>query len=134
MTIGWIIFIILALWIGFVDAKKRIIPDDALWGILLTGLYYFGAYQDRIFAAIVGFLIGYALMLMMRKKDALGFGDVKLISVIGLWMGINGMSLAIVLACVMGIVWGIWKKQKFVPFAPFLFSGIGIYFLIKDLL
>jgi leader peptidase (prepilin peptidase)/N-methyltransferase len=116
------------------DARRRVIPDIWLWPLLLAGLYVFGGYEENIVAAIAGYALGFALMWALKKKDALGYGDVKLLSVAGLWLGINGLSVAVVSACLIGIAWGLARKQRYVPFAPFLFLGTAIYYLTKEIL
>jgi prepilin signal peptidase PulO-like enzyme (type II secretory pathway) len=109
--------------------KKRLIPDVWLWPLLLSGMYANGGNSENIIAAIAGYCAGFALMWAFWKKNALGFGDVKLLAVAGLWLGINGLSVAVVAACVLGIIWGLVKKRKYVPFAPFLFAGTAMWYL-----
>jgi len=100
---------------------------------MLCGLLAANGETEHIIAGTAGYILGYILSFALRKKEALGFGDVKLLAVAGVWLGIDGLSLASIYACVLGVIWGIAKKQKFVPFAPFLFMGAGIYYLTMDL-
>jgi prepilin signal peptidase PulO-like enzyme (type II secretory pathway) len=118
--------------IAAADARRRLIPDEWLWPLLLAGLYLFGGEGDHIAAAILGYAIGFAMMRALRGKEALGYGDVKLMAAAGLWLGINGLSFAVVCACILGIAWGLWKKQRYVPFAPFLFMGAAANYLVMS--
>ena len=111
------------------DIRNRMIPDVWLWPLFLSGLYVFGTEPEHITAAIFGYAIGFGLLCATRKKEALGYGDVKLLSAAGLWLGVSGLSVAVVAACVLGIAYGLIRRRKFVPFAPFLFAGAGIYYL-----
>ena len=131
LTTAYIISIISVFFIVWNDIFDRLIPDIWLWPLLLSGLYISGSEAEHIMAAMLGYALGFVLMLALRKKDALGFGDVKLLAVAGLFLGINGLSLAVVMACVVGIIWGLIKKQRYVPFAPFLFIGAAGWYLIK---
>jgi prepilin signal peptidase PulO-like enzyme (type II secretory pathway) len=50
-------------------------------------------------------------------------GDVKLLAAGGIWLGTAGLALAIVISCAAGAIWGLAKKQKYIPFAPFFIGG-----------
>jgi prepilin signal peptidase PulO-like enzyme (type II secretory pathway) len=128
LTILYLISIISALAIAWSDIKSRTIPDAWLWPLLLCGLGI-GTDQEKIAAAMIGYFLGFVLMILTIKREALGYGDVKLMSVAGLWLGITGLSVSVVTACALGIAWGLIKRQKFVPFAPFLMIGAMGYYL-----
>ena len=129
LTFCHIISIICVVFIARADIKSRTIPDVWLWPLLLAGLYLHGGEVENVIAAILGYGLGFAMFMAMIKKEALGFGDVKLMAVAGLWTGINGLSISVVAGCILGIIWGLIKKQKYAPFAPFLAIGAAIYYL-----
>jgi prepilin signal peptidase PulO-like enzyme (type II secretory pathway) len=67
--------------------------------------------------------------------EPIGLGDVKLLAAGGVWLGITGLAIALIVSCVAGGIWGLRRKQKFIPFAPFFFVGmicafIALWFLI----
>ncbi|MDR1071260.1 MAG: A24 family peptidase [Rickettsiales bacterium] len=134
LTTAYIISIISVAAIAVEDARRRLIPDVWLWPLLLAGLYVSGGTDENVAAAILGYAVGFALMWALRKKEALGYGDVKLLAVAGLWLGVNGLSFAVVSACMLGVAWGLARKQRYVPFAPFLFLGTAAYYLTKEIL
>jgi prepilin signal peptidase PulO-like enzyme (type II secretory pathway) len=74
------------------------------------------------------------LSIVHRPSDceAIGLGDIKLLAAGGIWLGMTGLPVALIAACVFGGVWGLQKKQKFIPFAPFFFCGmvIAVAFLL----
>jgi len=119
--------------IAWRDIKSRTIPDAWLWPLLLGGIYLYGGVSENVVAAICGYALGFALMAATMKKEALGFGDVELLAVTGLWLGIGGLAAALVSAAALGIAWGLAKKQRFVPLAPFLFLGWGIFYAAEGL-
>jgi leader peptidase (prepilin peptidase)/N-methyltransferase len=65
------------------------------------------------------------------RKEAMGFGDVKYMAMIGGILGWQGVAIAIVLACVFGSVIGIGRKivtgDSYIPFGPFLGAGAICY-------
>lgn len=143
------VFIILLLVAGFCvammsmhDWKSRIIPDIYLLPFMLIGLLVVGFFpwffdiSESIIAGTVGYSLGTIMGLLFKKKspEAIGMGDVKLMTAGGIWLGASGLAISLVISCVLGVIWGLFKKQKFIPFAPFFFFGaiisIGIMVVI----
>ncbi|MCL2749327.1 MAG: A24 family peptidase [Alphaproteobacteria bacterium] len=123
-----------AVMMGLYDWRERIIPDVYLFPFLLIGLIivaFFPWFFDTgtaAIAALVGYLLSLGMGWAFKKKspEAIGLGDVKLLAAGGIWLGITGLAIALIASCVLGGVWGLWKKQKFIPFAPFFFIGMII--------
>ena len=90
---------------------------------------------DRLVNAAIGFLIGGGLFLLVYliSKGGLGGGDVKLMAVAGLYLGMNGILPAMlygsILAALFGLVLILLKKigrKDAIPLVPFLYIGILI--------
>ena len=65
---------------------------------------------------------------LVFRKEAMGFGDVKFMAMVGSVLGCRGALLTFVLACLIGSVYGIGKRIVtgsfgYVPFGPFLSAG-----------
>ncbi len=62
-----------------------------------------------------------------EKTEAMGFGDVKLLGMIGGFLGWKGVLLTLLLACfagsAIGIVLRLVTKDSYIPFGPFLSLG-----------
>ncbi len=99
--------------------------------------------HERVAAAIAS-LIGIAtgagvIWLVGRagkalfKKEAMGFGDVKLLGMMGGYVGWKGVFLILLLASVCGALIGIIVKlatrESYIPFGPFLSLGAAIVVL-----
>lgn len=144
----FVLLLLLALYLGYqisrADMRRRIIPDGYLFPLLIIGaiVVKFFPWTHDIGAGIIGMTFGYMLAAIIGlifdkimskhnpSADApIGMGDIKLISVGGLWCGPTGLAIALVLACIFGMAWAYRKKQRFIPFAPFFISG-GILSLI----
>ena len=138
----------MALYLGYkiskTDLQRRIIPDAYLFPLLIIGVIIttFFPWPIPINLGAVGMAFGYMLsaiigvifdkILAKRNPGSdspIGMGDIKLISVGGLWCGPTGLAIALVLACIFGATWAYRKKQKFIPFAPFFIIG-GILSLV----
>lgn len=149
------LLIITAIYLGWkiakTDMRRRIIPDAYLFPLLIIGailVTFFPAWPVNTSAAVIGMAFGYIMSAVVglvfdrilqrrdpKSESPIGMGDIKLISVGGLWCGPTGLAIALVLACIFGAAWGFRKKEKFIPFAPFFvvavfLSLIAITFLI----
>ena len=140
----------LAVWlsikISIADFRRRIIPDAYLFPLMLIGLTCTTFFhiptniESGIFGAIFGYIIscviGYTYEYMAQRRGAkydtpIGMGDIKLISIGGLWLGTTGLSIALIISCIIGTLWGHKNRQRFIPFAPFFLIGGFLAFLGK---
>lgn len=150
MNIFLILLLGLAAWCAWricvADGRRRIIPDAYLWPLLICGIImaaFAPQWPISPQMAAAGGAIGYALAAgigfifdwFIRRKNPsadtpIGMGDIKLIAVGGIWLGPTGMSIALIVACVTGAIWGARHKQKYIPFAPFFVGGAILAFII----
>ena len=129
------------------DFRHRIIPDVYLFPFLFAGLLVTNFFPWPITASdsVIGGAMGYCLGLIVgfvfehikrhQKYPPIGMGDIKLLGAGGIWLGTVGLAIAMAFACVLSVIWGHQKKQKYIPFAPFFLMGgflslIIIQFLI----
>lgn len=131
-----------------IDFKLQIIPNRLNLTIFEVGLGF--AFLQGIFNINVGiemllgsltgagiFLIITLLGGLIAGKEAMGFGDVKLMGALGLffgWMDIIAISLiAFLLAAVISIFLLATKKRKtdeYIPFGPFIVLATFIVMLV----
>jgi leader peptidase (prepilin peptidase)/N-methyltransferase len=136
--------------VTFIDLEHRIIPDVlSLPGVLLGLLTAYwvpglGLIQGLLGAALgFGFFYGVALLYQWRTgKSGLGGGDVKLLAMMGAFIGPHGVFTTILVSSIFGSVAGIaWGKvqgkgkllKTSIPFGPFLVVGCLYYYLLGDL-
>jgi len=117
------------------DLKHYLIPDKVLfWAILITFAYqllfqlHFLIYNS--FWSALAFCAFFFILFYVSDGRWIGFGDVKLVILLGLLSGFPNVLLALFLASALGSVVGLvligLKKKGLksqVPFAPFLISG-----------
>lgn len=137
--IGAILFTVL-LAIALTDAKHYLIPDPLSIGGLAAGLavsFFPGAPTPlwSLVGAVVGFgvlfLVGWAGELAF-KKPAMGGGDMKMMAMVGAFLGPVGALLTIFLGAAAGsLIFGpiSLKTGKLVPFGVFLALGAAITFI-----
>ena len=131
-----------------IDWKLQIIPNRLNLTIFEVGLVFTfvqGIYNvnvgiDMLLGSLVGagiFLVITLLGGLIAGKEAMGFGDVKLMGALGLffgWMNIIAISLiAFLLAAVISIILLLTKKKKtdeYIPFGPFIVIATFIVMLV----
>lgn len=134
--------------ISFIDLQHQIIPDiislpGALLGLLLA---IFKVNQpvtwlDSLIGLTGGaaFFYGVAFLFKrLRKKEGMGLGDVKLLAMIGAWMGWQPLLYVILIASLSGTLIGggtlLLRRKGFnerIPFGPFLVIGALVYFFFE---
>jgi len=119
--------------VSIADLRFRIVPDRALVVAAAIAVALIAATEPaelpaRIAAALAaaGFLLACALI----RPDGMGLGDVKLVGVLGLYLG-PAVVAALLVAFASGSVFGLavvirhgWRaRSRTIPFAPFLALG-----------
>lgn len=130
-----VLLVILVL-IGVADAKEKRIPNrlllvmlaGAILACLLQGELRF---WDRLFGSLLG--CGILLFVCFLKVGAFGAGDVKLLAVSGLYLGVGknlvALSIGVLLAgafCMAGMMMKRIDRKTEIPFGPFLCAGIAM--------
>ena len=135
-----------------VDCKYKLIPDSISVGGIVAGLLIslvpggVTPLQSLIGAVVAGgglYLLGW-IATKVLKKDAMGFGDVKLLAGYGALMGVTGAVETLLVAALLGIVvmvpYGALAAKKSaqnknseeagqIPFGPFLAIAAPIIYL-----
>lgn len=131
------LFLSILLGIGVSDARFYIIPDEfslggAVLGLLLSPLPGGITLMESALGVAVGFGLLWALARLgtwLFKKDAMGGGDLKMMAMVGAFLGIPGVLLTLFLGALLGsVIFGpiAWKTEKLVPFGIFLGVGAAV--------
>lgn len=127
--------------IALFDARHQWIPDILnliLLGLTLT-LSLTGS-SVTLVEATLGMMFGYGFFalvrlfyLQVRKLEAIGLGDAKLMAGLGSWLGVSQLPMMVLYASLLGIAFvllrGI-KRHEPIPFGPFLVLGALISYWI----
>ncbi|AEH45132.1 Prepilin peptidase [Thermodesulfatator indicus DSM 15286] len=138
-------FLVAALWVAsLIDLEHQIIPDEISLIGILVGLA-FSLYNPLTTPtdALLGALCGAGGLYLLAefyyfftKREGLGGGDLKLLAMIGAFLGVKSLIPVVFLASLVGAVIGIalalWQKAKdkrtfAIPFGPFLSLGAVVY-------
>jgi leader peptidase (prepilin peptidase)/N-methyltransferase len=131
--------------VSFIDLPHRIIPDViSLPGIVIGLVISFLHPQMSIKDSLIGVLLGGGSLYLVAsvyhvvtKREGMGGGDVKLLAMIGAFIGWKGVLFTILCSSFVGSVVGVSlmvmssaDSKYAVPFGPFLSLGAMIYVLI----
>ncbi|MCK5833737.1 prepilin peptidase [bacterium] len=139
--------------IAGIDFHHRIIPNELSIGGFIVGLILAplrtGSWAGLFWALLAG-LIGAGILFLVRvggkavfKREALGFGDVKLIAMIGAFVGWQGVLLTIFLGALLGTIGGIvgmiiskkTREERLIPFGPFLMiAGLIVFYFGESII
>lgn len=132
--------------IAFIDLDHMIIPDIiSLPGIIIGFALSFVSHQINWQQSLLGILLGWGLFYavaylfyLVTKKEGLGGGDIKLLAMIGAFLGWQAIPFVIFLSAFIGAIIGIGaliytklsnkERQDQIPYGPFL-AGAAICYL-----
>ena len=120
---------------SLIDVDHQLLPDSLVLPLLWLGLIAnsFGLFtnlENALWGAIAGYLSlwsVYWLFKLVTGKEGMGYGDFKLLAMLGAWGGWQVLPLTILLSSVVGAVLGtiMLRMQKAdsgttIPFGPYL--------------
>ncbi|MBN2255861.1 MAG: prepilin peptidase [Deltaproteobacteria bacterium] len=128
--------------ITFIDLEHQIIPDViTLPGIPLFFLAAVFIMKLRLIDVVLGIIIGGGILYLiafayelLRKTEGMGGGDIKLLAMIGAFLGWQSLWFIVMVSSILGAVIGITamviqkEDMKYaIPFGPFLSVGAVSY-------
>jgi len=135
--------------ISMIDLQYQIIPNEiSISGIILGFIYSFFNPHFPWKASLLGILVGGGILALialiyyfLMKSEGMGGGDIKLLAMIGAFLGIGGVIFTLVVGSIVGSVFGIIlmlkdkgdSKAK-IPFGPFLSLGAVGYIFFGGML
>lgn len=144
--------------VTIVDIKLRIIPDEPWIAMMVAGIIAAGfcpfmqdpmpfktslsAEAQALISSITGAILGSGMIYLtgvigklVFRKEAMGFGDVKLMAGLGAFLGWQSILLVFLIGCIAGSLIGVISllrtKDHYIPFGPFLSLGAFIMFFFK---
>lgn len=136
----------------FIDLEHMILPDRCTLGGIAAGLILSGLLPAMhgaegplasLQASLLGAAVGWGSLWLVAKigawvfrKEAMGFGDVKLLGAIGAFLGWRAVLFTIVISSLLGSIAGLalilsgqGKLQSRIPYGPYLALAAWIWIL-----
>lgn len=131
------LFFTLLLGIALTDARTYIIPDEfSIGGTILGVLLSFLPGGITFTASVVGAVLGFGFLYLTGllgtfwlKKPAMGGGDIKMMAMIGAFLGPLGAVLTVFLGALVGTLVFLpftLRTRRLVPFGIFLAVGAAV--------
>ena len=120
---------------SLIDADHQLLPDvlvlPLLWlGLIVNGQGLFTNLYDALWGAVAGYLslwLVYWAFKLITAKEGMGYGDFKLLAMLGAWGGWQILPLTILLSSLVGAVLGVImlrmrnaQTSTPIPFGPYL--------------
>lgn len=133
--------------VSFIDLEHQIIPNVVTYpgiplGVVASFLLSSLTPGDSLIGLVVGGGVLWTvavLFRLLRKKEGMGFGDVKLLAMIGAFLGWKAVIFTLVVSSFVGAIAGYLalrlsgkSSHEPIPFGPFLALGALIYILGGD--
>jgi leader peptidase (prepilin peptidase)/N-methyltransferase len=136
------VFATILLGIAVTDARAYIIPDEfSLGGLALGVLFAVAAGRQPLGTALLGAAVGFGLLWLVAvagewlfKQEAMGGGDIKMMAMVGAFLGWQGTLLTIFLGALIGslifVPLSLAGRKRLVPFGIFLAIGAAACYLV----
>ena len=121
----------------YTDCKEQLLYDEVSTVLMVSGIiyaYYFGNMWDAVQGALASVVI--MLVIYWASRGGMGFGDVKLAFVLGVWLGFEQSLLCLLLAFILGgvvgvilLLTGLKTRKDAIPFGPYLCVSGWVSFL-----
>lgn len=140
--LAYTVFASLLVIISVIDLYHQIIPDElSLPGLCLGFVASLFIHDISWWHSLLGILAGGGVFWMIAAgyekfsgREGLGGGDIKLLGMIGAWLGVQSILLVIVISSALGSIIGLSlmaiQRKNFksaIPFGPFLAGAALIY-------
>jgi len=128
--------------IAMTDARDYIIPDEFTWGGLGLGLVFaLAGGVQALGHALLGAAVGFGLLWLVGaagtwvlKQEAMGGGDIKMMAMVGAFLGWQGVLLTIFLGALLGslvfVPLTLAGRKQLVPFGIFLAAAAAVAYLV----
>jgi leader peptidase (prepilin peptidase) / N-methyltransferase len=131
--------------IAITDARHYLIPDEFTVGGLVLGLLLSlpgggAGFLEAVIGAAVGFALLYGVAVAGRwlfGQEAMGGGDIKMMAMVGSFVGWKGVLLTVFAGAVLGLFIFVpltLRKKRLVPFGVFLAMGAALTFVFGDVI
>lgn len=142
LAVALFLYFWFALALCIIDLRHMLLPDRLTLSLLWCGLL-FNSYTGIIACeeAIMGAAAGYtslwllnACVRLLRHKEGIGYGDLKLFAAVGAWTGWQSLPPILYIAAMMSLIYGLWmflrtrRRVSVIPFGPGLAIGGWGYF------
>lgn len=141
-TVGALVLVGFLIPPAFIDLEHGYLPDVMVLPGLVLGLLAgaFGIMGLGFLESLLGAVFGAGVLLVVvwASRGGMGLGDVKLLAMIGAFLGWQGAFYTLLFGSVLGSIVGVSlilagrkKRRDPIPFGPFLAAGAIVELLLR---
>ncbi|HXL03750.1 MAG: prepilin peptidase [Firmicutes bacterium] len=142
-AINSLVLISLAVVAAGIDFRHKIIPDIMTLPWMVVGLVIglFSGGIQGVFSRVLGLAAcgGLVFLIAIVSRGGMGGGDIKLMALVGSFLGVLGGLTSFIIACIIGaivgvilIALGIKSRRDEIPFGPFISLGTIITCIFSE--
>ncbi|QAX81264.1 prepilin peptidase [Yersinia hibernica] len=139
LLLSWVLIALI-----MIDIDHLLLPDNLTLPLLWAGLFFHLfdntlPLSDAVIGAASGYLILWCLywaFWWVTRREALGYGDFKLLAALGAWLGWMALPSLLLIASLAGIIFALTARlfrgralNTVLPFGPFLALSGWLLFL-----
>lgn len=146
LAISLIVFGAVSVWAAVADARRRIIPNAAVatgcagWLMLLlaaelAGIDVWAATLQGLASGLLllaGLLVFAVVFERITGRASMGGGDVKLLAMCGLYLGLSATLIALMAACVLALAGEAMRARRSSDLRPDAFFAFGPYIAVAS--
>lgn len=125
-----------------IDVRHYLLPDSIvmplLWlGLLLNTTDTYVAINSALWGAVVGYLFLCTTSMLfkyIRRQEGLGYGDCKLLSAIGAWLGTTAIVPIIFMASLFALFLFLCCKTQKIPFGAAISMATVCYYPCRGII
>ncbi len=144
LLIACILFFLL--WIlTFIDLETGLLPNAITYPGIATGLLLqllWGSWQNALIGALAGYVVFWSvakLFLLATGREGMGYGDFKLLAMLGAFMGWQALPFIVLASSLIGTFAGLIilassrrGMRSEIPFGPYLAVAGMVWFIWGD--
>lgn len=144
--LGMALTLFFLLWVlSFIDFETGLLPDMLTLPGIVIGLlfsWWLGDLHDAFIGAVAGYGVLWLvnqLFFLYSGREGMGYGDFKLLAMLGAFLGWQALSFVILFSSVIGAIIGsifLWLARRGmrteIPFGPYLAAGGMVWLLWGD--
>lgn len=145
--IKYMIFISIMIVVGIIDLDTtnvyfKVTGTGIIFGIIFLGIYSFMGISVKTYIYGSIFITLFLFLIILITKGGMGYGDMEMSLICGLFLGLRYTVLTLFLAFVIGACVGVTlilmkkrSRKDYIPFGPFIFiASIIVVFFGKNIL
>lgn len=150
LSLTWLLLLL-----SGIDANSQLLPDMLTLSLLWIGLLVnsnlisnvgFSSLHEAVWGSAIGYIVPYCIVkihTLMTSKEGMGYGDFKMLAMIGAWFGLSSVMPILLMASILALLASLWSKiitheiltDVPKPFGPALALAAWLYMINgKDLI